>query len=211
MSGTSLSTSESNRRTAQPERRPEEQDASEILCGAYHPLCLCARLVLCMTGVLELDLTWLVVPVLCVDVLHVYGSFPVFQRHCGVVSVSLHVYLKSRHDHQRLPRLPPVLCFSGVCRVHRNTCRGRTGPIHQRHQRLPRLPKRPRSRPPGPCCLLRSQHMGLSCRRRRRRCRSRRIRRHHSSGVCRVHRKASLGRTGPTHQNEHGRLPLGAS
>ena len=56
-SGTSLSTSESNRRTAQPERRPEGQDASELLCGAYHPLSLCARLVLCMTGVLELDLT----------------------------------------------------------------------------------------------------------------------------------------------------------
>ncbi len=58
-SGTSLSTSESNRRTAQPERRPEGQDASEILFGAYHPLSLCARLVLCMTGVLELDLAFL--------------------------------------------------------------------------------------------------------------------------------------------------------
>jgi hypothetical protein len=55
-SGTSLSTSESNRRTAQPERRPEGQDASEVLCEAYHPLCLCARLALSMTGVFELDL-----------------------------------------------------------------------------------------------------------------------------------------------------------
>ena len=59
-SGTSLSTQarESNRRTAQPEQRPEGQDASEVLCGAYHPLCLCARLVLCMTGVLKLDLAF---------------------------------------------------------------------------------------------------------------------------------------------------------
>jgi hypothetical protein len=30
--------------TAQPERLSEGQDASKILCGAYHYLCLCARL-----------------------------------------------------------------------------------------------------------------------------------------------------------------------
>ena len=32
--------------------RAEGQDASDIIFGAYSPLCLCARLVLCMTGVL---------------------------------------------------------------------------------------------------------------------------------------------------------------
>ena len=37
--------------------RPEGQDASVLLCGAYHLLCLCARLFFCMTGVLEFDLT----------------------------------------------------------------------------------------------------------------------------------------------------------
>ena len=31
------------------------------------------------------------------------------------------------------------------------------------------------------------------------------------SGVCRVHRKACRGRTGPAHRKEHERLPLGAS
>ncbi len=41
---------------AVPERRPEGQDASEVLFGAYHPLSLCARLVLCINGLLELDL-----------------------------------------------------------------------------------------------------------------------------------------------------------
>ncbi len=40
--GTSLSTSESNRRTAQSARRPEGQAASEIFCG-HTALFVCAR------------------------------------------------------------------------------------------------------------------------------------------------------------------------
>ena len=40
--GTSLSTSESNRRTAQPARRPEGQASREIFCG-HTALLVCAR------------------------------------------------------------------------------------------------------------------------------------------------------------------------
>ena len=46
---------------------------------------------------------------------------------------------------------------------------------------------------------------------RRRCCRYRRLRRHHSSGVCRVHHKTCRGRTGSAHRKGHGRLPLGDS
>ena len=57
-SSTSLSTSESNRRTAQPIRRTDGQSARENFCGHTNlNVLLCARPFLCMTGVLELDLT----------------------------------------------------------------------------------------------------------------------------------------------------------
>ncbi len=41
-SGTSLSTSESKRRIAQPARRPEGQDASDLFCG-HTTLFVCER------------------------------------------------------------------------------------------------------------------------------------------------------------------------
>ncbi len=57
MYGTSLSTSEPNRRTAKPERRPEGKDVSEVLCGAYRPFHYARALFFAWLGVLELDLT----------------------------------------------------------------------------------------------------------------------------------------------------------
>jgi hypothetical protein len=41
----------------EPARRPEGTGGERNLVWAYHPLCLRTRLVLCMNGVLELDLT----------------------------------------------------------------------------------------------------------------------------------------------------------